>query len=428
MQQSIILLKKLLSAIVFFILISFQFLLISCNEQPTELGADMLPDTLEIFSVSSQDTNLIRSSQTLVETYGSILRGRILLGEYDNNGEKYESHVFLRFGLLPNYLGDLNDEDIKSAVLTLTPTWYAFGDTISNNLSFNIYELLKIYGEDLNWDSVYSAPGVTDYYDDSRILGNWGGQIELNDTAKTEINIDISPVIINKWLKLRSDTTNKEFIDGLALIPNTATNVIRQFYTNDIQDQSSPVPYITFVYSRNDTLDTMKIESAVESYVINVPKVPDNYITLQGSVAYRGDLEIVASMIPAFSAIHVADLELTLNKELSRFSNQGMDSVLRAAFYADTLADSSKSVWRYEAGVKEGTLKYYFPRINSFFEVISRREGKGVINLQYGRDTYREVRQIDRYVFHGFNDPDTSKRPKIRVIYSPRPDFREYNK
>ncbi|MFM7157063.1 MAG: hypothetical protein ACKO0Y_04545, partial [Bacteroidota bacterium] len=68
---------------------------------------------------------------------------------------------------------------------------------------------------------------------------------------------------------------------------------------------------------------------------------------------------------------------------------------------------------------KSGSNIYEFSVVNALVESLLRKSRVGTLKVFPFID--RDRTRLDRLVFHGPKDPDPTKRPSLRIIYSTRP-------
>ncbi|MGA1415295.1 MAG: hypothetical protein ACO323_09690, partial [Candidatus Kapaibacteriota bacterium] len=115
-------------------------------------------------------------------------------------------------------------------------------------------------------------------------------------------------------------------------------------------------------------------------------------------------------------AIHGAVLKLTLDSAACLRGNQPLDSILVAQFTDST---TGNLIREFSGWSKGGSKIYEFSVVNALVESLLRKSRIGTLKLFPFID--RDRTRLDRLVFHGPNDPDPTKRPSLRIIYSTRP-------
>jgi hypothetical protein len=392
------------------------FLIISCNDEPTSLSSSLLLDTIAIKSISSKDTNLIIDSKSFLYRLEIFNSGAMFIGKSND----LIAVSMIRFSGIPNTLDRLTESDIDSVTLHLPLLKYAFGDiTDQRALSFKIYKITKLWTNTSNWDTIFSSGNQSDYFDYTKVLGTFDSTINQSDTVFSPLTIQLDKQLIIEWFKLMSDTLTAGNIYGIALVPDDNSKVIRSFSANTLQD-ARVHPYIKVKYRRTaDTLDTLIISSAIDASVTNSNKPDEKSLTIQGAVSSRFKINFDVSGIPDEAAVHIAELEMYFDKSNSVSGNYGFDTVLLARLYSDSTYTSYLGDY-YASRIDEKTGLYKFAAITSAIQYWITHGKKGeLVFLPQGIDN--EYREFDRMVFYGLNEPDSTKRPVLRIIYSTRP-------
>ena len=383
-------------------------LLYSCNEKPTDVAYELISDTVSIKIISHSDTNLIYGIERIINSKCAFNTGNFFVGV----ARGIEAISVIRFGYLPDSVSYLKESDIESVTLYLFPSRYALGDTLNPYFGFLIKKVEKYWSANADYDSL-TAPGMISYQ-----IGSFEGKIDLLDTMKSiEVNLDRK--IITDWLVRRNDTNAYVVNWGIALLPITNSNVIHSFNGQGIGSVLMPGMKIIYRNKQND-LDTVNLDAAITSSFIKYPNYNDkDKIVFQGGLDVRTNLLFDLSMIPPFSGISKMDMQLTIDKENTVLGNLKQVEDFRIDFVPDTTKKLFGNYFYYMEASDTNLTKFYCPSLTSAAEMWNRNDGKGKLQIR-GSDMESLHRRLDRYVFHGINDPDTNKRPKIRVIYTIR--------
>ena len=400
------------------VIITLLFLIVSCNDEPTIMGSSLLLDTIAIKSISTDSTTLIVDSKSFIHRLEIFNSGAMFIGKSND----VIAVSLIRFTDIPNSLGDKTEADIDSVTLTLPLLKYAYGNSSNPTaLSFKVYKIVKYWTNQSNWDSLFQSGSQSDYFDYTKVLGTFNATIEQKDTM-SPITIQLDKQIIAEWFKDASDTLTAGTIWGIALVPDDNSTVIRSLSSLTLTDKRVH-PYIRVTYNRTlDTLDTLIMPSAIDASVTNSNPPDEKSLTIQGIISGRFKLSFDVSSIPDEAAIHIAQLDLYLDTLASNHGNDTLDATLAARLY--TNSTYSSYFGEYTGG--NDTLNpelYRFPNITSAVQYWVSHGKKGeLVFLPEGLNN--EYREFDKLVFRGINEPDTSKRPALRIIYSTRPKTR----
>lgn len=382
-------------------------LLYSCNEKPTDIAYELISDTVSINIISHSDAKLIYGieRETIADCGFNV--GNFFVG----NARGIETFSVIRFAYFPDSVSYLKESNIEEATLFLFPSRYALGDTLNPTFGFKIKKVEKYWSANANYDSLM-ATGMISYE-----VGNFEGRINLQDTMKS-LEIPLDKRIIADWLQRRTDTNAYVINWGIALFPYSNTNVIHSFNGQGIGSVLLPGLRVIFRDSNNQ-LDTVSVDAAITSSFIKYPKFDEDKITFQGGLDVRTNIKFDLSMIPPFSGISKMDMQLTIDKENSIIGNLSQIEDFRIDFLPDTAKKLFGNYYYYMEASDTNLTKYYCPSLTSAAEMWNRNDGKGKLQIR-GSDMQSLYRRLDRYTFYGINDPDTNKRPKIRVIYTIR--------
>lgn len=409
--------KKFALTFLFFIF-SFSIFFNSCNDLPTELALNLVYDTVNVYPITSSEVNFITSSKINLFRQNRLNTGVLFCGKSDN----IRALSLIRFGDIPDSLGYVTSDRILSATLTLKPKRYTFGDSINGSMAFKIYKVQKLWTISVSWDSLMNNDIPTDYFDLTSELGYWSGKMQLKDTMDP-ITIDLDKNIIAEWFKLHSDSLPDY---GIGLIPDFSSNIIYTFNEQVAGATSDLRPKIKVIYkNKNDENDSVTFKSAMGSAFIDDSKPDDNTITIQGSVCYGSQLFFDVSYFPYLSSIHLAELILTLDPSRSYKGNLPLDSTLSILLISSdsVTGDTLRS---YYAQRISGTDKFRVSSMSSAVEFWNRNAKKGYL-LFLPEGFINEFQEFERLVFYGPEEPDSSKKPRLRIIYSTRPNFDSSN-
>jgi hypothetical protein len=388
----------------------------SCNDKPTIVGFDMLSDTVNISFLTTNDTTLITGPKAFLYRLPLFNAGDMFLGQTSD----LEAISVIRFPTLPDSLDSIPFFNASRIRLYVRADRYVIGDSINNFLSLKVHKIVKLWSPYATWDTLFSADNYNSYVD-PQVLGSYSGVVALDDTTAT-IAIDIDPGYWKYMYDMQfPDSTNINW--GIALIPDPSCTVVRKF--QGLAVGASPVqPSMMVNYTnRFGAPDSLVFWSAINASFINTTPPETNTIVIRGAVAERTDLYFDVSMIPKNAGINKADLELTVNMDGVQHGNFGADSIIILDLYNTNLdsIDKANPYRAYYASWQAGTDKFDAPNIVSAVEYWLMNSGKGYLELHM--QNTEEYRRIDKLSFYGTDYPDSSKRPKLRIVYTQRPKY-----
>jgi hypothetical protein len=403
-------------------LAAVSMILISCNDKPSDLAVNLLPDTVGVRTVSSFDTLLITGKNVYMPFLPIFNNGSIFIGKF----EDMTAVSLINFAFLPDTLGNVKLEEIESAEMTLFPNRYAFGDTVGGYFGFDVYRVIRRWTpETTTYDSVMVSPA--DYFSSQKIT-TWEGTITLKDTIDP-IKINLPADLIHDWLKteLVLDTATNKMVPkripnwGLAFIPKENSRIIHRF------EAAAPAKVVssTIVVKYKDPVaDTSKYLNLISGIDVTFleSSVPDiDEVVIQNGLNYWTRFDFDMSMIPKFSGIHKTQFELTLDPSKSRKGNVPLDSVIEMGYFQD---GSRIGTFTYTGSRQKGSDLYVFPSLTSISQYMNKYGGKFSLVLM-PHSIFNQSRELERLTFYGFNHPDTTKHPTLKIIYSLNPAYLE---
>lgn len=310
----------------------------------------------------------------------------------------YESWGYLRF----NVPSELSGARITGATLQLRAS-YAFGDTLAP-LSFTAYKAVGGYTADsLTFDSLSQRP--TDYYDNATVVGSLPSQT-VSDTGIIQLTLDTA--VVSSWFINSLDSSNQ----GIYLKPTNA-NVIMGFSSfGEGNPDYWPKLIVNYVLTGlagsavDSTGRSRFVGNITQSALVQDPQ----FMYVQNGVAFHGFTTFNVTPVPFPSAIHKAELVLTLDTLKSSPLSKFAQDVLFVSFLrADGTVEVQSPAQQFNS---TGRPVYHF-LINHFVEQWSRYGTPPTLTIA----GYTERVSFDRFVFYG-SQADSSLRPHISINYS----------
>lgn len=396
------LLKKIIYIVSFFplfIILLMALFLNGCENNPNDLGLTFINPN-DTAGSKILDTTIVTSTnfRRYINAYGSA---NMLIGNYNSSGNQYTAKSLIQFaGITANY----QNANVLSATLKLRYSKYAFKDT-TGTVAFNVYKVNRALnlGTVTN-DSVSGADiGTTS-------LGNYSG----NPTDASNIYMSLDLQTMKDWLNYAADTNYAVKNYGLAFVPNSASNTIKGFSSGNTDD--SLRPKIILVVQTTTSTDTITLNAPITVSLSNAPTsvIPvSQYFIVQNGVSFRNILNFSFPNLPTNTIINEAYLQITLNSAQS-FITAGSSNQIKA----DMVTDSSTKATNDES--------FYLTRLDSItytvrINQIVQRWNSG-ISPNYGVSLRcpSEIQNLDNFIFYNSDNPDVSKRPKLRIRYSLR--------
>jgi hypothetical protein len=160
-------------------------------------------------------------------------------------------------------------------------------------------------------------------------------------------------------------------------------------------------------------------------YIANSTAVdPSDRLIAQMGIAKRPYLTLAIPTLPKLSTVNSTTLSLTLDPSQSQWGkNYVMDSLdvtMRDSLYM-FIASGDSSLGSYRvAGIRTpGTNVYVFTLLRDFVELWKHGQANhGMTPVQSIGGSSDGISTFDRFAFYRPDDPDSTKRPHIRIVYS----------
>ncbi|MBT8391686.1 MAG: hypothetical protein KJO48_07970 [Ignavibacteria bacterium] len=321
------------SLILFFLTLIFITFLVSCTDEPSSLGVELIAgDLVVIKTFDSQIDSVTQSSSYFKNVISLGSSSWILLGKYQDT----EASVLLKFifGLSDSLRTDVIDNNIS-----VLDSWivlrnrYTYGDTLAS-MEFTTHKVNSDWSfTQFTIDSLSKLQYETE---------NIGSNLTSTDTNYT-FNIDESLAL--SWMKNSADNT-LESNYGIYLKPTDMSGKISGFEAFTALSSEAAKLYVVIEKSGvyTDTINGFIIGdvSLVDG---DVPAFPVGLIGIQSGVAVYSKLNFDVSGLPKGLVVNSAELILAQDSVNSVFGT-GFNNSLRAGFlqYADSLNTQGNAI------------------------------------------------------------------------------------
>ncbi|MBT8381331.1 MAG: hypothetical protein HKO83_15680 [Ignavibacteriaceae bacterium] len=321
------------SLILFFLTLIFITFLVSCTDEPSSLGVELISgDLVVIKTFDSQIDSVAQSSSYFKNVISLGSSSWILLGKYQDT----EASVLLKFifGLSDSLRTDVIDNNIS-----VLDSWivlrnrYTYGDTLAS-MEFTTHKVNSDWSfTQFTIDSLSKLQYETE---------NIGSNLTSTDTNYT-FNIDESLAL--SWMKNSADNT-LESNYGIYLKPTDMSGKISGFEAFTALSSEAAKLYVVIEKSGvyTDTINGFIIGdvSLVDG---DVPAFPVGLIGIQSGVAVYSKLNFDVSGLPKGLVVNSAELILAQDSVNSVFGT-GFNNSLRAGFlqYVDSLNTQGNAI------------------------------------------------------------------------------------
>lgn len=383
------------------LIITAALLFISCQDDPTSLGKDLIDNPVELDVIDSNTDSLFQYSgsyrvgDTLISYTSANAR---LLGRY----EDISATTLIRFGfILPDSVVDSYEDGrlkINSSSIEL-PVVYSFGDEQST-FNFSLYKILNEWGP-----SGFDADSLADITYDSSI--DYAGDKVITDSLIT-INFDASLTL--DWISALIDSSTTNY--GVIFQPQATGSKILglRSYFASISDETPLLKVI--VEDEGNYIDTVTAYPVLNTHVVEgtFPEPPEDRILLQSGLLGRGKLFFDLSTIPEGVNINKAELTLTVDSVNSVLGSTITDSIRVNLFEDSTSLEYSN--------IRLARLKRSEYTYQGDISGIVQNIVLGTDNQGFGLRLSSELSGLDRIYIYNSSYPDPALKPKLLIYYS----------
>jgi len=390
-------LKKLLFVGLLFSIIA---ILLSCSDEPSSIGVNLIADDLiNVSSFDTKDTPIFQTSTYYKKIVPLGLSSKILIGKRDDivASTLMKFLFFLDDSLKDDFLNDAIN--INEAFIELTPQ-YTFTDTTAS-MDFTVHKINSDWSA--NTFTIDSLPGLA--YDPEDLSSNKN----FTDTLYT---FDLNSDLVLSWIKNSYDST-LERNNGIFYKPTESSAKVVGFQA--LTTTSTDAAKIKIVIEKPGTfIDTVKGFIFLDVSVVNSDSLilPEGEIGVQASVTNQSKLFFDITSIPKDIIINNADLILSADT-LNFITGSSFSDKVKAF----RITDSTKS----EIDENNGVILLrqndtYTGNITDIFSSwILNNNAQGLI-IQ----SENIVEGLELFTFRGSDYPDSTLRPRIRVTFTER--------
>ena len=376
------------------------FLLISCNDTPTDLGTSFLDqDGVGIFRFDSSVDSMPQSSYSFKNILSLGSSSQLLLGKAEN----VTSHALLNFVFA---IPDSIKEEITAQTLTVLDSWveltksYSFGDS---NATFD-YKVFKINN---SWTSLtFTADSFSTLSYDNTDLSS--DRRTDNDTVYF---FHLATSLTSSWLQNYVDTSVASNY-GILLSPSDDTKKVLGFTAYNLSGINDPRLRIVVKkpeWAQNDTLIGY-IASDISVVLGNKPAVGIENLVIQSSLTSEAKLFFDLSVLPENVVINSALLTLTVDT-LQKKTGSSYTNSLGVVLLTDSSSNEVNTNYFYTLYPNGAT---YSGNITN----ILRAWNNNVSNQGILIKASSELNGVEIFAIKGSNAANVSDRPKLEIVYS----------
>jgi hypothetical protein len=383
-------------AILLFIVINF----LTCSDDPTSIGIDLLDgDFLIISTIDTKDDTITQSSSYFKKVVPLGLSSKLLIGKRD----ELEATTLMNFvffiedSLEQDFLDD--NIGVTQAFIELTPTSYIYTDE-NADYDFTVHEITS------NWSIEFTSDSLANLSFNEEDLSS---NKNFTDSIYT---FDLNNEFVLQWIKNSIDAslgTN----NGIYFMPTVNTGKVVGFEA--LTPTSSDAAKLKVVIEKPGSfVDTIRafIFADVSTIVSDLPVLPAADIGVQASTTIQSRLFIDLSEVPRDIIINKAELILT-EDTLSSITGSSFNpnlAVFRITDSSDVTIDESTGTLLVK---NKNTFTGNITSLITFW--ITSEDNQGMVirsaSLTEG---------IELFAIKGSGHSELSERPRLRIVYTSR--------
>ncbi|GBD87669.1 hypothetical protein BMS3Abin03_01603 [bacterium BMS3Abin03] len=382
------------------ILFSLLWLLLSCSDEPTSVGVNLIDDdVINVSSFDTKDTPVYQTSTYYKKVVPLGLSSKILIGKRNDivASTLMKFLFFIDDSLKDDFLNDAIN--INEAFIELTPQ-YTFTDEAAD-MDFTVHKINSDWSA--NTFTIDSLPALVYETDDLSSNKNF------TDSLYT---FDLSPDLVLSWIKNSYDST-LESNKGIYYKPTQSSGKVVGFQA--LTTTSTDAAKIKIVIEKPGAfIDTVKGFIFLDVSVVDSDSLilPQGEIGVQASVTYQSKLFFDISSLSNDIVINNAELILTADT-LNFITGTSYSSYVQVF----KITDSTKAEIDKNSGItliRQNDI-YSGNITNIFSSWLTNNDVQGLIirseNVSEG---------LELFTFRGSDYPDSALRPRIRVTFTER--------
>lgn len=389
--------------LVLFISLTFVVLFVSCNDDPTSLGSDLIPnqDFINATKVNSVDLNFEQKSKYHnTDSLSLTSASKIFLGKSGNVQSTMLMKFFMFFpdSIQNAILGD--SLNLLSSVVEMEP-FYVYGDK-ENSFDFTVHKINS------DWNSLDF--GETDLealdFDITDLKSNYKNE------GDSLITFDIDKDVVQNWMELAANS-QQENNYGVYFNLKEGSNKILGFPSISTLYDSVLTRLKLIVEVPNNYTDTLTVQVTADVHVVSgdLPNTVKDNIFVQGGIPVRSDIFIDVSQIPQDAIINQATLMLYVDDDESEIGTIET-TLLRLALLSDyELSEINTSY----AGInmEMDSSDNYTADITNYVQEWISNENNGMKLF-----IYDEAETINKVAIYSNKNTNLALRPYLEIIYT----------
>ncbi len=406
----------------------------SCNDNPTTIGSDYLPESVEFGSYTLKPEDF-QITSGIAAISNSSAQGGLGIG-VGRTPDGIVAHGLIAITSESPIVSGASAKPVQSAMLRLHGLPYRHGDTSTAQIEFDIVELDQVFPPGVQWNDA-----IVSTIESAPVIGSYNGPYPASDSVAIEVPLNPTETgrFLQDYFRYDSSSGRREFrtLRTLALRAKEGNRFVGTFF--GVQGVTDSLRPVLRVFTGTDTVN---LSIGTTAWIANSPVAtgPGRFLVMAG-VPIRTLIKLNLDSIPVGATIHQAELKLHIDKANSRFGTFGEPNFLVGYIATDT----SFIPGSYLTSELSGVLPVNRPAIDSatFSDIfrfttlgptvgawLRNRRGDGTLKnqgiiLAFNRIVSRpdlETVTTDRLAFFGPDAADPSVRPALTIIYSVQVD------
>lgn len=407
--------------------------LFACNDNPTTIGEDYLPQNVKLFTYKMQPSDFEITSGISVASNSSAEGGSAILVGHAPDGST--AHSLIAITTQSSLISGASAKPVKSAVLAMRTTHYRYGDTASRQIAFDVVVLDEVFSSNVKW-----TPELAARIDAATAIGSFSGTYP-DDTT---LAVALDPTLTQKFLQ---EYFTYDTVSGIAQFRTLKTLALRAKSDGRIIGaingiagvDAAYIPHLNVTVNTTTADSTASLTVGATSWITDAKAdVGPNKIVVAAGAEARTLIKLKLDSIPNTGTIHQAELRLFVDRSKTVLGNDSLTTYLIAYLAADSSLTPSSYLSTGIGGIftvfrmtdpNAGTFRFttLAPAVSTWLRNLrgaSTVKNYGVI-LAFNRGNTGanlETTTLDKIVFHGPDDPDPALRPSLTIYYSVQTD------
>lgn len=375
------------------------FLLISCNDSPTDLGVGYLnQDGVNLSKFDTSVDSMPQFSSNFKNVYSLGGSDQLLIGKAEN----ITAHSLIKFIFA---IPDTIKTELLARNLTVIDSWvelikdYRFSDSAA---TFD-YQVFKI-------NSSWTSSKFTS--DSLAILSYDNTDLSFNRTTEndTVYSFHLDTTLTSSWLQNYVDTTVATNY-GILISPTANTQKVLGFTAFNTSGVDDPRLRIV-VQKPGEYVDTLigYVNTDISAVLGDLPNVGIENLAIQSSLTSEAKLFFDLSVLPKNITINSAILTFTVDT-LQTKTGSSFTNSLRVFLLDDSIKNELNTNYVYTLSRSGATYKGDITNILRAWNNNVSNEGMLI-------KATSESRGIEIFAIKGSNAANISERPKLEIVFS----------